>query len=164
MKKGLIAIALLISAFATAQAFEGKGDQKIQIGANLQENINGISVSYDKGFGENLSIGILGVYALNLDNNLSADFNDRVDLKLRVNANLGSIINISDAFDVYPGLNLGLKNFGGHLGARYFFSDGLGIFTELATPFANYNEGDLSPTEKIHNQFNVSFGAVFNLR
>jgi hypothetical protein len=26
--------------------------------------------------------------------------------------------------DLYPGLDLGLKNLGAHLGFRYFFSDG----------------------------------------
>jgi hypothetical protein len=35
--------------------------------------------------------------------------------------------------DVYPGLNLGLHNFGAHLGFRYFFTDGLDYLEKLGT-------------------------------
>lgn len=69
---------------------------------------------------------------------------------------------IDDNLDVYPGLHLGLKNFGGHLGARYFFSDGFGVFTEFVVPLAKY-DSDIVGFEKIHNQVSVNFGAVFNL-
>ena len=148
MKKGLLILACLITSLVTAQTFSGKGDQKLQIGANL---------------GENISVGIVGGYALNLNNGLNADFEDRIDLKARFNANLGNVINISDNFDVYPGISLSLKNFGGHLGMRYFFSDGFGLFTEFGTTFAKYNSDALTPAEKINNQFNANIGAVFNL-
>jgi len=163
MKKGLILLACLITSFVTAQTFKGKGDQKLQIGANFQDNVNGIVITYDHGLGENISVGIVGGYALGLNNSLKADFEDRIDLKARFNANLGNVINISDNFDVYPGISLSLKNFGGHFGMRYFFSDGFGLFTEFGTTFAKYNSDALTPAEKIHNQFNANIGAVFNL-
>ena len=70
---------------------------------------------------------------------------------------------LPDNIDIYPGLNLGLKNFGGHLGTRYFFSDGFGLFAEASVPFAKYKNGDLTPAEELHNQFVFSFGATFNL-
>jgi hypothetical protein len=38
--------------------------------------------------------------------------------------------------DLYPGLDLGLKNLGAHLGFRYFFSDGFGLFAEAGVPIA----------------------------
>ena len=163
MKKGLLILACLITSLVTAQTFRGKGDQKLQIGANFQDNVNGIVITYDYGLGENISVGIVGGYALNLNNGLEADFEDRIDLKARFNANLGNVINISDNFDVYPGISLSLKNFGGHLGMRYFFSDGFGLFTEFGTTFAKYNSDALTPAEKINNQFNANIGAVFNL-
>jgi len=47
---------------------------------------------------------------------------------------------------------------------RYFFTDGFGIYTEAGTSFAQYNSEKLTPAEKIHNQFTVNFGAVFNLK
>ncbi len=73
------------------------------------------------------------------------------------------MLNIDDNFDLYPGISLSMKNFGGHLGMRYFFSDGFGVFSEFGTTFATYNSGALTAAEKIHNQFTVNFGAVFNL-
>tara|TARA_R110002020_G_scaffold279150_2_gene494871 strand:+ start:343853 stop:344383 length:531 start_codon:yes stop_codon:yes gene_type:complete len=164
MKRGLLLLAVLLTVgLVNAQSFEGKGDQKLQIGANFQDNVNGITVTYDYGLGENISVGVVTGYALNLNNGLNADFADRFELEGRFNANLGSVLNISDNFDLYPGISLSLKNFGGHLGMRYFFSSGFGIFSEFGTTFAKYNSDILTPAEKIHNQFTVNVGAVFNL-
>ena len=41
--------------------------------------------------------------------------------------------------DLYPGLHLGTRNFGGHLGFRYFFTDGFGVYAETAVPIAKYD-------------------------
>lgn len=164
MKKVLFVLAILSVSLINAQVFEGKGDQKFQIGGNFQDFASGINVSYDYGIGENISVGVSSTYALNVKNNdiLDADFGDRFDIKARFNANLGNVINIDENFDVYPGLSLSTKNFGGHLGFRYLFSDGFGVYSELNTPLAKYKENPVGP-ENIHNQFTVSFGAVFNL-
>ncbi|MCK0158661.1 hypothetical protein MWU65_15830 [Cellulophaga sp. F20128] len=164
MKKGLIALTMILGvSFANAQAYEGKDDAKFQIGANFQENGTGIVVAYDYGMGENFSIGLASSYILGVEETIGADFGDRIDLKARFNANLGSVFQLGDNVDIYPGLNLGLKNFGGHLGTRYFFTDGFGLFAEATAPFAKYKSGVLTPAEKLHNQFVFSFGAVFNL-
>ncbi|PTM03357.1 MAG: hypothetical protein DA407_14115 [Bacteroidetes bacterium] len=163
MKKLIVVLTLLSVAFVNAQAYQGKGDNKFQVGANFQDNATGLNVSYDFGVGENISLGLSSTYALGIDEKLNADFGDRFDIKARFNANLGNVVNIDENFDVYPGLNFGLKNFGGHLGMRYFFSDGFGIYSEFNVPLAKYNSDTLTPAEKIHNQFTVSFGATFNL-
>ena len=84
-------------------------------------------------------------------------------MKARFNANLGNVFQLGDNVDIYPGLDLGLKNFGGHLGFRYFFTDGFGIYSEFATPFAKYKTENLTAAEKLHNQFVFSIGASFNL-
>ncbi len=76
---------------------------------------------------------------------------------------MANVINVDDNFDVYPGLNLSLKNFGGHLGMRYFFSDGFGLYTEFNVPFAKYNTDVLDAGEKLFNQFTINLGASFNL-
>ncbi|MEM5563566.1 DUF6646 family protein [Psychroserpens sp. AS72] len=162
MKKLLLLIALVSVSLVNAQAFEGKGDQKFQIGANLQDHATGINASFDYGLGENISVGLSSTYALGIDG-LDADFGDRFDLKGRFNANLGNVLNIDDNFDLYPGLSLSLKNFGGHLGARYFFSDGFGVYTEATFPLAKYSNDKLDIGYYIHNQFAVNIGAVFNL-
>ena len=163
MKNLFLIIALVCVSFVNAQAFEGKGDQKFQIGANIQDEATGINVTYDYGLGENISIGISSSYALGIDSNLNADFGDRFDLKGRFNANLGSVLNIDENFDFYPGLSLSLKNFGGHVGARYFFSEGFGIYTEASFPLAKYSNDANDIGYYIHNQFALNIGAVFNL-
>lgn len=163
MKKIILVIAILSVSFINAQAYSGKNDNKFQVGVNAQDNGTGINISYDYGVGDNISFGFSSTYLLGVEDAIDADFGDRFDVRARFNANLGNVINVSENFDVYPGLSLGLKNFGGHIGARYFFSEGFGIYTELNTPFAKYNSGTLTPAEKLHNQFTVNFGASFNL-
>ena len=176
MKKIFLAILTLASVnLMQGQAFSGKGDQKVQVGAKFQNHATSIFASYDYGLGDNISIGLSSSYALGISSELKngvvvsgvtvvedAKFTDRFDLKARFNANIGNVINIDDNFDLYPGLNLGLKNFGTLLGARYFFSEGFGVFTELNLPIAKYNS-KLKPAEKINNQFSVNAGVVFNL-
>ena len=175
MKQFLCVLSLLAVSFVHAQAFKGKGDQKLQIGANFQESATGINLSYDVGLGENISVGVSSSYALGISNGLDkdvvvygetvvekADFTDRFDLKARFNANIGNVLNIDENFDLYPGLNLSLKNFGGHVGARYFFTEGFGVYTEAQFPIAKYND-NLTPAEHLYNQFSVNVGAVFNL-
>ncbi|WP_136482081.1 DUF6646 family protein [Cognatitamlana onchidii] len=163
MKKLLFVIAILSGSILNAQAFIGSGDNKFQIGLNLQNNATGINASYDFGVGENMSLGFSSSYALGVDSVLDADFKDRIDVKARFNANLGNVINIDENFDIYPGLNFSLKNFGGHLGLRYFFTTGFGVYTEFNVPLAKYDTGVLTPAEKLHNQFTANIGASFNL-
>jgi hypothetical protein len=160
MKK-IFTIVLLGTIFmVNAQAFKGKGDTKLNIGMTIQNGGTGILASTDFGLGENFSIGVLASYLLGGSdiNNVDAEY--RFDAKARFNANLGSVLNVSPKFDVYPGLNIGLKNFGGHLGARYFFSNGFGIFTEFSVPFAKYDTDAMS---KYNNGSTFNIGASFNL-
>lgn len=171
MKKLILLLTVLSVSLVSAQAYKGKNDNKFQVGANFQNNGTGLNISYDYGVGENISIGISSTYLLSIDEALTtntnevlnADFDNRFDVRARFNANLGNVIKVDENFDLYPGLSLGLKNFGGHLGARYFFTEGFGVYTELNTPFAKYKTGTLTPAEELHNQFSVNFGAVFNL-
>lgn len=154
---------LLATYIVQAQVFTGKDDKKFYIGSNLQKNAVGVTIGLDYGLGENISVGVNGSYALNVSNGINADFGDRFDLKGRFNANLGNVLNISDNLDVYPGLSLSLKNFGGHLGLRYLFTSGFGVYAETGTTFAKYSTKNLSAAEQIHNQFVANIGAVFNL-
>ena len=171
MNRIFIVFMFLSVNFMAAQAFKGKGDIKFQVGANIQQNGTGVMGSLDYGLGENISIGIASIYLLGVDKIVRPDgskeavaqFEDRFDFKGRFNANLGNVINIDDAFDVYPGLYVSTKNFGGHLGARYFFSSGFGVFAELNIPFAKYKTETLTPSEQLHNQVSLNAGASFNL-
>ena len=62
--------------------------------------------------------------------------------------------------DVYK--RQGLRNFGAHLGARYFFTEGFGIYTEAGIPLAKYDSNTIG-YERFNNQFVFQIGASFNL-
>ena len=164
MKKITTLIIILFAITTNAQVFKGKGDVKFQVGANMQENGTGINVTTDFGLGENMSFGFSAVYLLNAERiaDVKPDFEDRADLKVRFNANIGNVLNIIDAVDIYPGLSLGTRNFGGHIGARYFFTDVFGVYSEAAFPIASYKT-DLVGFDKYNNQITFNIGASFNL-
>ncbi|MEZ4852943.1 DUF6646 family protein [Flavobacterium sp.] len=163
MKK-IVLVVLFFSAVVNAQIFTGKGDQKFQVGANLQDHGTGVVLTYDYGLGTNFSVGVVTGYLLGIEKvaGEKPDFIDRYDLKARFNANIADVFGIEDKFDVYPGLSLSLKNFGGHIGTRYFFTEGFGVFAEAQFPIASY-DSDVVGWEKYNNQFNFSIGASFNL-
>lgn len=164
MKK-IITLSLLLSiGLINAQAFKGKGDIKAQVGANIQDGGTGIQLSTDFGIGENMSYGFTASYLLSVQEILGVkpEFGDRIDVKARFNANLGNVIGLDKKMDVYPGLDLGLRNFGAHLGFRYFFSEGFGLYTEAGIPIAKYDT-NITEFDNYNNQFTVNVGASFNL-
>ena len=173
MKK-IITLLFLVSFGLTnaQQAFKGKGDAKFNVGANFQDGGSGIQASADFGLGENFSYGFVatyllgvnefsGIYGSNVYSNEKPEFQDRFDAKFRINANLSSVIGVPQ-LDIYPGLSLGLRNFGGHVGARYFFTDGFGVFSELGFPIAKYNQNK-DVFDHLNNQTTFSIGVSFNL-
>ena len=168
MKK-IITLSLLLSfGCINAQAFKGKGDIKAQVGANIQDGGTGIQLSTDFGIGENMSYGFTASYLLSVQEyeilgvTQKPEFGDRIDVKARFNANLGNVIGLDKKMDIYPGLDLGLRNFGAHLGFRYFFSEGFGLYTEAGIPIAKYDT-NITGFDNYNNQFTVNIGASFNL-
>lgn len=165
MRKIFTLLTMLTISFANAQAFNGKGDTKFDVAANIQEHGSGIRISTDFGLGENISVGATASYLLSVDKDglgNKPDFGDRADLKVRFNANLGNVFNVDEKVDIYPGLDLGLRNFGAHLGVRYFFTDGFGIMSEIGFPIAKYKP-EATGFERLNNQFAFNIGASFNL-
>ena len=165
MKKLITALAFITVFMMQGQAFKGNGDFKGQIGTNLQDGGTGIYLSTDFGVGENISLGLTGNYLLSVRANVLGEipeFKDRIDLKARFNANLGNVFNMGSKMDLYPGIDLGLKNFGGHVGFRYFFTDGFGVFSEAGFPIAKY-DNTISCFDHLNNQFTLNIGASFNL-
>ena len=158
MKKIITLLLVSSACFVNAQAYKGKGDIKGQVGLNVQSGGTGIFVSADFGLGENMSYGFTGNYLLSKA--VNAKFEDKVDLKARFNANLGNVFGLDKKMDIYPGLDLGLRNFGAHLGFRYFFTDGFGVFGEAGIPIAKY---DNNVTGLYNNQPVFNIGASFNL-
>ena len=163
MKRIIIILLIASTGWIYGQAFKGKGDIKLQVGGVFQQNASGIGVTSDFGVGENISYGFSTSYLLNTTHELGTPkFADRFDAKARFNANIGNVLNISDKLDVYPGLDLGIRNFGAHLGARYFFTNGFGVYTEAGFPLAKYNT-DAVDYGRFNNQFVLQIGASFNL-
>ena len=169
MKKLMTGVVLLVASYtqvnAQTIAFKGKEDLKYHVGASFQKYGTGIVTSLDYGLGQSFSVGAQAGYVLGVKSFSGIDkpgFGDRFDLKARFNANLGNVIGLPDNADIYPGLNLGLKNFGGHIGGRVFFAKGFGLFAEAQFPIAKYNS-DAIGYEKINNQFTVNAGVAFDL-
>lgn len=165
MKK-IITLLLLISVgFVNAQAYKGKGDIKAQVGANIQDGATGIQASTDFGIGENMSYGFTANYLLSVQDNLivKPEFEDRFDLKARFSANIGNVLKLNPKMDIYPGLNLGLRNFGAHLGFRYFFTDGFGLYSEAGIPISKYDTNSSNLFRDYNNQFTLNVGISFNL-
>lgn len=164
MKKIISIVALLTLSLVNAQAYKGKNDIKGQVGWNIQDHGNGIQVSADFGIGENMSYGFVASYLLSVEKpaGIKPDFADRADVKARFNANLGNVFGFDKQMDIYPGLHLGTRNFGAHLGFRYFFTDGFGVFAEGSAPLARY-DANVEGFEKYKNQFVFVLGASFNL-
>ena len=164
MKRLITAVAIVMVSLANAQAYKGKGDIKAQVGLNTQSHGTGINVSADFGIGENMSYGFVASYLLTVDEiaGVKPKFGDRADAKVRFNANLGNVFKLDKAMDIYPGLDLGTRNFGAHLGFRYFFTNGFGIYTEAEVPLARY-DSNVQGFDEYNNQFVFQIGASFNL-
>lgn len=164
MKKIITAAAIVMVSLLNAQAYKGKGDIKAQVGANIQSHGTGINISADFGLGENMSYGFAASYLLSVQEvaGVKPEFKDRADAKLRFNANLGNVFKLDKAMDIYPGLDLGTRNFGAHLGFRYFFTEGFGIYTEAGIPIAKY-DSNIQGFDIYNNQFVFQIGASFNL-
>ncbi len=158
MKKIITLVALVAVSLVNAQAFKGKEDFKAQVGMFLVKSANGIHVSGDYGIGDNMSVGVSSTYILGSSDGQvkDIDFKDRFDIKARFNANIGNVLKFDDKLDIYPGLNIGTKDFGGHLGARYFFTDGFGVYTEFGLPFSTYESG-------VDKRLTTNIGVSFNL-
>lgn len=164
MKKSITLLFLLAASFVNAQAFKGKEDTKFQVGANFQDGGTGIHLSTDFGIGENMSYGFTATYLLSASTIMDQKpkFEDRADIKVRFNANLGNVFKLNEKMDVYPGLDLGTRNFGAHLGYRYFFTDGFGVYSEVGIPIARYDNSPVA-FDYYNNQFVFNIGMSFNL-
>ena len=133
MKKLLIAFSMLFMAnLAMAQAWTGKGDQKIQIGLSGWGYGTGITGSYDYGLSKLVSIGAgANVY---FDGYKDDNDDNNIFIFGRLGIHLQQPLGLPANWDIYPGLNLGVlgKDFGigAYVGVRYFFNSKVGIYLE----------------------------------
>lgn len=118
---------------ANAQAWTGKGDQKVQLGFSAWGYGTGVTGTYDYGLNKFLSVGAgLNGYFGSYKND---DRDNRVFVFGRLNFHLKEALDLPEKLDIYPGVDLGVlgKDFGigAHIGARYFFTNKIGVFAEV---------------------------------
>jgi hypothetical protein len=136
MKKLLIVCSMFLFAqTAFAQAWSGKGDQKIQVGFNGWGYGTGITGTYDYGLSKMISIGAGANFFFDHNNNNNKYANDDFGVFGRLNFHLQEPLGLPSNWDIYPGVDLGLLGdsgtyFGAHVGVRYFFNQNVGIYLE----------------------------------
>lgn len=133
MKKLVFMLMIFVGATVSAQAYTGKGDQKVNLGLNAWGYGTGISATYDYGLNQLISVGAGGnAYFENYKDN---NKDNRVFIFGRVNFHLREALQLPEQLDIYPGVDLGVlrRDFGigAHIGARYFFTDKFGVFAEV---------------------------------
>ena len=116
---------------AEAQSFNGKGDSKVNVGYHIYGYGNGINASYNYGLNDQFSIGAGGNYYF--DNEENDYF-----LFVRANFHLGPLMDLPRKLDIYPGVEFGYlssTNIGlaAYVGIRYFFTDRIGVYTEIGS-------------------------------
>ena len=133
MKKLIVAFSMLFMAsLVSAQAWNGKGDQKIQVGLNGWGYGTGITGTYDYGLSKLVSIGA----GANVYFDGYKDNNDKNNIFIfgRLGVHLQEPLGLPEKWDIYPGINLGVLGddfgIGAHLGVRYYFNNNVGIYLE----------------------------------
>lgn len=126
-------VLMLAGTFVNAQAWTGKGDQKINAGLSAWGYGTGITGTYDYGLNKLISVGAgLNIYFDNYKNN---DDKNRAFVFGRINFHLKDALQLPEKLDIYPGADVGVvgSNFGlgAHIGARYFFTERIGVFAEV---------------------------------
>jgi len=118
---------------AHAQAWTGKGDQKIQLGLSAWGYGTGIAATYDYGLNKLISVG--GGANAYFDNYKNNDKDNRVFIFGRLNFHLQDALDLPSKWDIYPGVDVGVlgRDFGigAHIGAKYFFTEKFGVFAEV---------------------------------
>lgn len=133
MKKTILVLSVLFfGGMVSAQAWSGKGDQKIQVGLNGWGYGTGITGTYDYGLSKIISLGA----GANFYFDGYKDDNDENNIFVfgRLNAHLQEPLGLPEKWDIYPGLDVGVlgKGFGlgAHIGVRYYFNNNVGIYLE----------------------------------
>lgn len=126
-------VLILTGTFANAQAWTGKGDQKINAGLSAWGYGTGVTGTYDYGLNKLISVGAgLNIYFDNYKNN---DDKNRAFVFGRINFHLKDALQLPEKLDIYPGADVGVVGnsfgLGAHIGARYFFTDRIGVFAEV---------------------------------
>jgi hypothetical protein len=134
MKKLFLMMTFLFCGAAfQAQAYTGSGDQKVNAGLAAWGYGTGVAGTYDYGINDLISVGAgLNLYFNNYKDN---NHDNQFFAFGRVNFHLNKAIQLPDKLDIYPGLDVGVLHrefgVGAHVGARYFFTNNIGVYAEV---------------------------------
>jgi hypothetical protein len=132
MKNVLIIISLfVISVTGFTQSYDGKSDQKINVGYEFYGQGSGIKATYDYGLSNLFSVG--AGFSYFLDNGENDYF-----IFLRTSMHFGDLFDLPPQLDIYPGAELGYLSrsdiaINGFVGIRYFLTKKIGIYTEIGS-------------------------------
>ena len=149
MKKQILIIILLLSTSAIiAQGPNLKGQTQINFGVGFSSWGVPVYVGFDYGVHRNISLGAEVSYRGYSDNEGNSNYHHSIiGFSGNANYHFNNVLNIPSPWDVYAGLNLGFyawnspKDYDGNynsglgmgaqIGARYFFSDRVGVNLEF---------------------------------
>lgn len=133
-RKTIFLMCLLLGALSLhAQAWQGQGDQKVQVGANLWGRGSfGVKAVYDYGIADAISIGAGAAF---YSSGTSDNDNSAFSIFGRADYHLQEVLRLPDNMDIYPGISMGVFgdafDFGIHFGFRYLFNDKIGAYAEI---------------------------------
>jgi hypothetical protein len=133
MKKLLFTalFSILSISFSNAQAYNGKGDQKVSLGFVPWGYGTGITAIYDYGLSDIVSIGAGGEFYFS-----GYSHHKNFYVFGRANFHLGETLDLPSNMDLYPGVDVGFNDglgLGAHLGFRYLFKDNIGAYIEAGS-------------------------------
>jgi len=114
-----------------AQAYSGASDQKISLGFVPWGYGSGLSVIYDHGISDIVSLGAGGEIYFGDEHN-----DGNFYIFGRANFHLGKVLDMPSNMDLYPGVDVGFNDglgLGAHLGFRYLFNDKIGAYIEAGS-------------------------------
>lgn len=126
-----LALCLMGAMSASAQAFDGDADWKLGLGYNNIGGKSGAELWLDYGLNDYLSLGVKCKVLLLGDNESDDSFLDGCDMNFMFNYHWCELLKLPSRFDFYTGVVLGLRNGGLMGGARYNFSERVGIYAEV---------------------------------
>ncbi|MBC7641333.1 MAG: hypothetical protein H7174_03190 [Flavobacterium sp.] len=149
----LISVTSLFSGNALAQAYDGDDDSQLILGYVRIKDVSGIELQSDKGVGDVVSFGARITYLFvenpqitdSQGNTYTFDIKgiDKFNLGAFVRLHFSETFKLSEKFDPFLGLDISLKGFAAHGGAKYSLNDNFCVFGQFTNGFGSlYNAND----------------------
>lgn len=141
-------LAMLCAIQSHAQAFDGDADRKIFIGFHQLHKSSGAEGGYERGLSDKISVGMkLAILQRSYQTEAEKEKETGVNFSLFANYHFMDMLKLPDNFDIYAGAGLSFTSVDIHAGAKYNFSEVMGVYAEvhhnLFRTFNNTFEGKL---------------------